>query len=180
MSASISLRTTITDLEFHSLFYDGVCYAQEIIKGESLQRRPSWETQQTKHVQPMILGQVLTSYILQHRDRVLYTKAVKQFINEQINSKAFSLFFSYSSLYLSSPTPLWQRQSTLYLSTSACNLTDMAVGCCSFRSLSCHENRNSSNTYVLLLFRERVKITIVENVKILKRNIKWSDTYFCT
>lgn len=90
------------------------------------------------------------------------------------------LFFSYSSLYLSSPTPLWQRQSTLYLSTSACNLTDMAVGCCSFRSLSCHENRNSSNTYVLLLFRERVKITIVENVKILKRNIKWSDTYFCT
>lgn len=90
------------------------------------------------------------------------------------------LFFSYSSLYLASPTPLWQRQSTLYLSTSACNLTDMAVGCCSFRSLSCHENRNSSNTYVLLLFRERVKITIVENVKILKRNIKWSDTYFCT
>lgn len=100
MSASISLRTTITDLEFHSLFYDGVCYAQEIIKGESLQRRPSWETQQTKHVQPMILGQVLTSYILQHRDRVLYTKAVKQFINEQINSKEFSLFFIFIPLFI--------------------------------------------------------------------------------
>lgn len=112
MSASISLRTTITDLEFHSLFYDGVCYAQEIIKGESLQRRPSWETQQTKHVQPMILGQVLTSYILQHRDRVLYTKAVKQFINEQINSKAFSLFFIFIPLFIFTYTSL---AATIYL-----------------------------------------------------------------